>query len=198
MDMPRPEPLSPAQQRAARARKNQVIREGQAKHLLPATPPTPRPVPARKRFDLADVKRIPVDVTPAAHERIHASTQQGRLFPQALSEHFGAAGNVARMHVDVQPKSRYFPIGTDERDPVTGGEPVLLVITATHANHPDVPEHVWYLNAADLCDLHPRTHEPLFQAVPAAQELHRLYPHRDVPVAPVSRNVPRRRKQKGA
>jgi len=170
-----------------------MIRESQAKHLLPNPAPAPQPgrAPAGKRFTLADVRRVQVDVTAAAHGRIVASTQQGRLFPQALAEHFGAAGNVRKVTIDALPKSAFFPIAPDERDPLTGGEPMLLVITVTHANHPDVPEHTWYVNAADLSDLHPRTHEPLFQAAQAAQELHRLYPHRDIPAdAP---RAPRRR-----
>jgi hypothetical protein len=186
-DHPRiPEPLPPAQQRARRSRQRATIRESQQARMLPSPAPAPRPAgvqPAGKRFELEDVQRVPVTVSAQARALIDASTSQGRLLPQALSEHFAEAGNIASVDVDAVLKSQHFAVYSHERDTVLGGpEPWLLVITAHHRSGSSEHDHTWHINASDLADLHPLTKMPLFQAALAAQELWRLYPHKHVPV----------------
>jgi hypothetical protein len=128
------------------------------------------------------VRRVPVTISPQARALIDASTSQGRLFPQALAEHFADAGNIASVTIDAVLKSRHFSVSPDERDGILGGpEPWLLVVTAHHRSGCPEHAHTWHVNASDLADLHPLTKAPLFQAALAAQELWRLYPHKHVP-----------------
>ncbi|MBF6588926.1 MAG: hypothetical protein IVW57_00160 [Ktedonobacterales bacterium] len=183
-----PAPLTPAQQRAERTRHRDAVRSAQERGLVPRQSAMQRVwgAPAGKQCTLEEVtvRRVPVTVTPAAHALILASTSEGRIFPQALSEHFGANGNVRQVIVDAVRKDAHFRVGPEECHPITRepGGAMLLTVTIKHAGHPNVEPHTLYMNASDLCDLHPITHLPLFRAALTAREHYRLWPHKHVPV----------------
>lgn len=194
-----PEPLTPAQQRARRIQHNAVIVRGQRQKQLPTPAPAPLPPgrqPAGRRMALEDVtaQRIPVLVSDAARAILDTSSSEARLFPQALAEHFGAVGasagdgRITRIEIDAVPKSAHFAVAPQEMHPITGAEPQLLIIHAVHADERYNPRRCgadrWLINAADLSALHRETHYVQFQAALTAQELVRLYPHKDKP-APV-------------
>lgn len=56
---------------------------------------------ASKAFEVHEVRRLPVTMTPTARSAIGASSSQGRLLPQALSEAFGLLDSVASLALDV-------------------------------------------------------------------------------------------------
>lgn len=180
-----PTPLTPAQQRARRAEQRAFIRREQEAGRLPVAPPHLRPfrrdgergAPAGKRFHAYELRRVPVELSDDARRLILASSAQGRLLPQALSELLGTHSAIARVRVAVEEKSRRFIVHPAEVHPPTGGPPLLLAIVAEHVSDDARLAHEWLINAADLSDLHPRTHQPLFNPALMAQELLRLYPH---------------------
>jgi hypothetical protein len=145
---------------------------------IPTTPPMPQGTPAQKRFELADVVRIPVHVTPEAQAMINASSAEGRKLPQALAESFGALRNVARVYLMLVPKSTIHPITQAEKDELGGKEPTLLRIVAEHL-HPQVPQYVWHVNARDLAYVHPSGKG--FRAHLLADLLVTQYPYRTHP-----------------
>jgi hypothetical protein len=107
---------------------------------------------------------------------IGASSAQGRLFPQALSELLGTHPQIGRIQIDAESKAQRFTVHPSERHPVTGAVPTLLRIEAIPVDDA-IPIYTWLINAETLSDLHPRLHHPLFNAARMAQELLRLYPY---------------------
>lgn len=126
-----------------------------------------------KRFHLEDVQRIPVTLTDTARDAILASSHQGRLWPQALSELCAERGCIACVSIDVVCKSAFHPVSPTELHPVTGEEPLLFYVVATHAVT-GVPDYTWLINVSDLSQVYPRGD---FQAVTSVQEMLRLYPY---------------------
>lgn len=124
---------------------------------------------ATKLFDLADVKRCELLVSSEAQEYINASHAQGRLLPQALQEHFGELEDVASVAIDVAPMQAVIPAHTD-------AEGLLLVVTIKH-KYNDSKDIVFYVNAKDIRDLHPRANLPTVEARSVASELVKAYPH---------------------
>lgn len=130
----------------------------------------------KKLFTLADIKRIPVSISPDAQAIFDASNHQGRLVPLALSEHFGALGNVAEITIDLAKKVDHIP-----HTPYLDEE--VFVIVAKHT-YTSVKEHQWLVNVWDIHvrypEMHPHANEVCFQARYLAAELVKLYPHKDV------------------
>lgn len=123
-----------------------------------------------KHFELADLKRIPVEVSPAAQTLIDRSSDEGRKFPLALSEILGASGTIASVHIDVAPVRQHFPL-----HPTADTEAMLLSITAKHTGNQ--PDHRWLLYATTLCDQPRGPHHPGFRAHQAAFDVLHTYPH---------------------
>ncbi len=128
-----------------------------------------------KRFELSDIARIPVTMSEAARAAIHTSSDQGRKWPNALAELFGAQGNVIALTIDLVPMSAHFRVSAAEQDTP------LLAIVAKHAAHPAVPDHRWFVSVASLCEVAHTPHLHGFQAHIAAQDLLQVYPHRHIP-----------------
>lgn len=184
-----PATLAPAQVRQRRAEQRALLTREQAAGRLP-TPPLAPSAPsapsvatsvahpdrvARKRFHTQEVRRVPVQVTPEADAVIHASSAQGRLLPLALAEAFGMFPLVTRLSIALEPKRIRFVLHPSEIHPLTGAEPLLLVITAYHT---ETAMHEWLINSADLSYIDPQSHLPRFLAAELAFELARLYPYR--------------------
>jgi hypothetical protein len=106
-----------------------------------------------KRFEVHDMRRIPVALSASAKEVIDKATRQGRIFPQALSEFFGTLPQVERIEVDVSAEQR-----------------LMIDIKATE-------EKFHYRFFIGVDDLHqaPRNPREGFDAAQMADELLRLY-----------------------
>jgi hypothetical protein len=112
-----PAPLTPQEMRQRRTRQRAIIQESVHKKLVPAVPrvlvhaPPPPWVPAvrgapgpgvrhahhhqpgepaRRLFHETEVVRVPITLSAAAQEVISRTNSQGRRFPRALQEAFGA------------------------------------------------------------------------------------------------------------
>jgi len=120
---------------------------------------TINPAPSgTKRFEVHDMRRIPVVVSEQAREIIDGSTQQGRLLPQALSEFFGTLPDAEQVEVNLV------------KDTVFGER---LAIHVKHGNNED-KHHRFFIAKSDLFDVH--SHPALgFGAARTADELLRLY-----------------------
>lgn len=189
---PQPDQMSPAQQRAERARQRAFLLQQQQEGAIPIPQPAPpllptvgpRQVqvhPARKQFHAEDLRRMPVEASEAAQAILDASSSQGRIFKQALQEILGAHqdefGQLERICVDVVPKSTHFAIMAEDLDPTTGQEPLLMVVRLLHESGQEAHHHQFLINASILSDLHPQTRVPMFSAEIAAKEFLRLYQH---------------------
>ncbi len=141
----------------------------------PLAPP-PIQVPARRAFAAHDVRRIPVTLTDEAQSQIDSSSAEGRKFPQALAEIFGALPRIKEVQVAAAPRSQHFESGPAHFHPITGEEDRLLLITIIHKND-GVEGHRFILNMKDLQEIHPAG-QLGFTALATAQELVRLYPHK--------------------
>lgn len=108
---------------------------------------------------------IEVHTSDKALELIHASSDQGRKFPQALGEVFGRLSSVLHVEIDVFPKSHLFA--------VAGADSWLMKITVKHKNEA-LPDFEKIINADDLTLAHP-TGAYGFNALLTAQEFARLY-----------------------
>lgn len=111
-----------------------------------------------KRFEVHEMRRIPVQITEAAKEVINQATRQGRVFPQALSEFFGTLPEVERVEVDLSPENR-------------------LMIDVKHGEDED--KHYRFFVGVDALHHAPRNPREGFDAAQMADELLRLY-RRDV------------------
>lgn len=135
---------------------NQQVRAARARHLELAREQglqgSPTALPARKAFDLRDVKRAVVTQTPAAWAYLVASTHQGRILPQALSEIFGAHDDTLTITLDLAPHE-------------TGHHLVIMITKAGRA------PHTFRLNAAHTRHIHPVTRLPSLRALTIAQDL---------------------------
>ncbi len=116
-----------------------------------------------KRFNLEDVKRIPITLTEEAKAIIDASHQQGRLLPLALSEHFGALGYIESVSIDAIAKSEVHPHAENLDD-------TLLSIVVKYTDN----EHRFLIHANDINELHQINRVPTVQARHIAEELVRL------------------------
>lgn len=116
-------------------------------HINPASGGT-------KRFEVHDIRRIPVSLTASAKAIIDQSTRQGRIFPQALSEFFGTLPQVERVEVDVK----------------EGGERVEIDIKASDESK----DHQFFLAVEDLTQPSKPAGQG-FAATKVADELLRLY-----------------------
>ena len=58
-----------------------------------------------RKFDLHEIIRIPVELTPSARSLISASGREGNKFPVALSEVFGDAGQEVVIKLDAVTRS---------------------------------------------------------------------------------------------
>lgn len=125
-------------------------------------------VTGRKHFDLEELRRIPVVVTPLAREYISGTTQQGRLFPLALSEAFGQHPDIAELIVDIVSKGELFALAYNEDENTR-----LLRITIKHVDEA-LEDGVKLINADDLTQIHPSGVWG-FNAAHTAHELLRLH-----------------------
>jgi hypothetical protein len=148
-------------------------------------PTTPTPPAGTKRFEVHDLRRIPVSLSDAARleifgdseGRVPSASAEGRKVPQALSEAFGQVPVIARLEVDAVPRSTHFASGPEHYHPVTGREERVLVITAYHQDDRRDP-HTWYVNVRDLHEVY-LGGPGGFRAHTMASELVRLYPYRE-------------------
>jgi hypothetical protein len=125
-------------------------------------------VTGRKHFDTEQLRRIPVTVSDAAQTYINGTTQQGRLFPLALSEMFGSHDSIVSVEVDILKKSELFSLAYNEDDTSQ-----LLRITVKHADE-SMEDGVKIINADDLNVTHPSGLWG-FNAAQTAHELLRLH-----------------------
>ena len=102
-----------------------------------------------KRFELEALRRIPVNVSAKAQELIDRSSAEGRKFPLALSEAFGAHSHIREIDVDAVPKSAHFTLAPHEED-----DAWLLRLTIRHVDAARA-DGVRFLNADDLNQIHP-------------------------------------------
>ena len=84
----------------------------------------------RCRFDFADIRRVPVTQTDAVKARLIASSHEGRLLPQALSEYFGKVTEVECVELDLEQVDEYEH---------------LRITIQSH-----VPAHTWWLRTDRL------------------------------------------------
>jgi hypothetical protein len=117
-----------------------------------------------KRFNLEDIKRIPVTLSEQAKAIIDASHAQGRLLPLSLSEHFGILGYVESVGIDAIAKSEVHPHAENPDD-------TLLSINVKYT---DDREHQFLIHVDDIQELHGITRIPTVQARHIAEELVRL------------------------
>jgi hypothetical protein len=112
------------------------------------------PAPTRaKRFHVEHMRRIPVMVSDEAKEVLNASSYQGRVLPQALSEFFGTHPEVYSVEVDLE----------EDR----------LMIHIKHGQHED-KHHRFFIAVGDLIQTSERPRQG-FEATRTADELLRLY-----------------------
>jgi len=136
--------------------------------------------PSGKLFDLSEVKKCPITLSEEARAYINASHEQGRMLPQALSEHFGALEHVESIALDVVSMQSVAPFHSNS-------EALALVITVKKYN--DSNTYAFTLNAQDLRDLHPVTNQPLVQARRMAEHLKNQYPHNAIGTREVEEEV---------
>jgi hypothetical protein len=121
-------------------------------------------MPAGVHFLEHEVVRIPVTQTPAARAFLVTTSAQGRLFPHALAEVFGAIPSIASIALDAPTRATL--------DAIQGDQGIIVSVTIT----PTVGStHTFHLNGANLCQIHPRTRIPAFNALATSTELARLY-----------------------
>jgi len=152
-----PDPLTPAQIRARRATHAAII----AAYGLSGPPAM---VPAGCLFLEHEVIRAVVTQTEAARDYLAASSSQGRLFPQALGEAFGALDPDLVIALDVSPRA--------EHDDIDGDTGHILSITISHNVQ---QRHTFHTNAGHTQTIHPQTRLPVFSALETAKEIVRLY-----------------------
>lgn len=132
-----------------------------------------------KLFDLADIKRCNIEMSPDAKDFLLQGHAQSRILPQALQEAFGAYEHVEKVIINLVPKLQHFSVGDEDRDWR------LLEIIVKHRYNDD-KEHRYYVNAESVQELHPDTHPnpamrrmPRIQAVKVASQLFHQYPHKE-------------------
>lgn len=126
--------------------------------------------PSAKLFDLSEVKRCPVTLSEEAKIYINASHYQGRMLPQALSEHFGKIEQVESISIDLAPMQSLVPSHED-----TEASVLLIVIRHMYNSDKDMQ---FLLNSRDLRDTHQKTLQPTIQARTIVKTLMRNYPHK--------------------
>lgn len=119
------------------------------------------------RFELADVKRVPVKHDLDSYYALNQSSQEGVKFPVALAEIFGAADEDVEITMQVWPKAHFHMAEEDEQ--------VLEIIVDRNKNeHP----------SGDACRVHfdmGTVGEPRvgvrqgFNALLAAKEVYKIY-----------------------
>lgn len=139
-------------------------------------PPSPAHLPGAVRFLEHEIDRVPVLVSADAWEALIAGNDQSRRIPRALEEALATIAEVKQVLITCVEKQGIAPVGSDEVDPVTGGAPRLVKIVA-EGFHP-AWTHEWHIGLADLCRLHPDTHEPTLAASRLAEQMLAEYPHR--------------------
>lgn len=122
--------------------------------------------PAGCAFLEHEIVRVSVTQTDAAKAYLLQSNQQGRLFPLALSEVFGAIAPDVSIHLDVMPRA--------ERQDIEGDDGHIITITVLKDGK---QHHAFHQNAVHLVTIHPQTRMPVFNALNVARELGRLYQH---------------------
>ncbi len=123
----------------------------------------------RKRFELADLRRVPIHLSSVAQEIVMQSSDEGRKFPSALSEVLGAQQRIISVRVDLMPMYQHFPHHPEPQAP-------LLEIVAQHAD--GTPEHRWFLAASTLTEQPRGPHHLGFRALRGAQDLLHTYPYK--------------------
>jgi hypothetical protein len=119
------------------------------------------------RFEVHEIRRVPTEISDKARELIDASSYEGRLLPQALSEFFGSLPDVTGVVIDALPKADFFEVDEDDRDTM------LLSIVIQHA-HPRIDDHRILINAAHLQEVADQKGQG-FEAAATAEEMHRQY-----------------------
>ena len=117
-----------------------------------------------KLFHIETLRRIPVEQDQHTQNLIGASTYEGRIFPQALSDEFGKFIQVERIVLQAVLKKDHFSVTEKEHD-------LLLQIDICSNN---ALLHRFLLNMADLQHIH-RSGWHSFQAGETAQELARIF-----------------------
>ncbi len=130
----------------------------------------PQFIVAKKLFETHEVKRTPITLSEQAREFLNTSNHQGRLFAQALQEHFGNVVDVIGIAVDLVCRKEHFPTHPREED-------MLLEIMVQHTD--SRKDHRYLINPLDVTDVHPvHKHALLFEARRVANQLVTLYPHK--------------------
>lgn len=111
-----------------------------------------------------EVVRAEVTQTTAARYFLVTTSAQGRLFPHALSEAFGALPRVVMVALDATPRA--------DMDAIQGDQGTIVSVTISEEG---TARQTFYLNGATLCQINPRTRTPAFNALSTASELARLY-----------------------
>lgn len=135
-----------------------------------------RRLPGRKHFETHELRRVPVLLTPEAKAAIDASSHQGRLFPQALSEYFGDIRGVREVRVHIVPRHTHFPHMLAAPS-ATGTEARIVEVQAIHTDG-SIDPHTWLLNMHDLEEAALGADNG-FRAHTMAEELARLYPYKE-------------------
>lgn len=177
-----PPPLSPTQARAARARQVAFITEQVDSGKLPdghapGSHAAAWRAPARKRFRVEDLRRLPLDFADVAtRQRVNATSATGRLLPQALQETFGLLPEMERVWLGLAIGPHDPPDSEPSRvDVRVLRRPAVGETLGAPGTTVEAPAGRWYVLLAQMEELHPQTRLPGFNAAIQAQELYRLY-----------------------
>lgn len=125
--------------------------------------------PRTKLFHIEMMRRVPCTHSAEVAKIIGETTQQGRLFPQALSEHFGALSNVQEIIIEQSRKADVLSV------PEAIADDVLLhvIIVDSEQNREG-----FYINLSDLNQFH-ASGRCSFHAAATASMLVDLYQQRE-------------------
>ena len=119
-----------------------------------------------KMFHVETMRRIPHTMEQDARNAIAATTYEGRLFPQALSDAFGENPHVTRLFLTVRKKIHHFaPSDNDDDD-------LLLIHVFDDRDLAD--PRIFFVNMDDLRQHHVSGWH-CFQAAATAKEIAHLY-----------------------
>lgn len=116
-----------------------------------------------KLFHVETLRRIPVVQNQETRDAIGATTFEGRIFPQALSDEFGKLEQVDSIILTVVGKAKHFATEEDAR---------LLEVDVIGTS--GMVEHRFLVNMSDLEHFH-QSGWHSFQAGETAKELVRLF-----------------------
>lgn len=121
-----------------------------------------------KTFHIEQMRRIPHEMSPETRHIITASSQEGRLFPQALSDAFGRNEHVTKLAIDIVRKGDHFPFCEDVDDE-------MFRIRVFDDRYETGKERIFFVNMHDLRHYDALQRRPVMQAWEAACEVARLY-----------------------